>query len=370
MKGRPKGQEEAWAAAYCYVFLPSAFLYVLWVLAHALGCGKRRLYFLSGESYLIYLIAWHICEQWQFPLECRYLYLPGEAGIRGSADMPGIPAKHVRRAGETEGEKRRQEDMQEGDPQQKPARRETHRVTEDAPGDSGRQAALLGGYLEQEGLLGDVPYALVCGGWSGRRQKRLLRLLKKAGYRERVEGYYFGLYHYAGGMEERLCHSWYFSPAGGHWKKAFFSRNLFDCVFASPEGENVGYCVSEGRYVPVFGAEGNPNRKRIETEAAVLLKYAEYYTGDFGSGKDRMGRNPRLEMCVVTWLLSSFMGFASEEEARAFGSYRMDSGSRQAVLREVWPQRKESRAGGREVEGRKRNKAVFFCNPGADGQGD
>ena len=82
MKGRPKGQEEAWAAAYCYGFLPSAFLYVLWVLAHALGCGKRRLYFLSGESYLIYLIAWHICEQWQFPLECRYLYLPGEAGVR------------------------------------------------------------------------------------------------------------------------------------------------------------------------------------------------------------------------------------------------------------------------------------------------
>ena len=75
-------------------------------------------------------------------------------------------------------------------------------------------------------------------------------------------------------------------------------------------------------------------------------------------------------MPSLTWLLSSFMGFASEEEARAFGSYRMDSGSRQAVLREVWPQRKESRAGGREVEGRKRNKAVFFCNPGADGQGD
>ncbi len=324
MKGRAKGQEEAWAAAYCYVFLPSAFLYVLWVLAHALRCGKRRLYFLSGESYLMYLIAGHVCERWQFPLECRYLYLPGE---------PWQTAKDIR----------------EG---------------------SGQQAALLRGYLEQEGLLGEVPYALVCGGWSSGRQKRLCRLLKKAGHRGRTEGYYFGLHSYAEGMGEKLCHAWYFAPAGGGWKKAFFSRELFDCVFASPEGEIVGYCVSGGRYVPVFGAEGNPHRKRIETEAAVLLQYAEYYTGDFGSGKDRKGRNPRLEMCVVTWLLSSFMGFASAEEERAFGSCRTGSGSGPAALRGAWPRRKGSRAGGREVEGRKRNKAVFFCNPGTDGQGD
>ena len=347
MKAQKRGQrEEAWAAAFCYVLAPVLFLYVLWVLADALWDGKRRLYFLARDGYMMYSVAKYVCEQWQLPLECRYLHCSryslrsGEYKLLGESSLDyiclggmrvtlermfmrgGLTIEEAAEAGRYMGWERK---MQE--PLTYEQVRALKPVLKENPVFMGKMKehadaaySHVLGYLRQEGLFDSIPYAIVDSGWTGSVQRSIGRLLKSAGYDGKVEGYYFGMYEYAKGADPKCYHTWYFAPRGGNRKKAFFCNNLFECVFSSPEGMVKGYCRKKGRYEPVFAAESNPNRRKIEMGEDILLRYAEHYTG----GSREKNRDLRLEKRVAASLLNAFMGCPSMEEARVFGEYLFD----------------------------------------------
>ena len=347
MEEQKKGwREETWAAAFCYVLSPVLFLYVLWVLADALWDGKRRLYFLARDGYMMYSVAKYVCEQWQLPLECKYLYCSryslrcGEYKLLGKRSLDyiclggmrvtlermllrgGLTPEEAAEAGRYMGweQKMCKPLTYEQVKALKPLLKENPVFMSKMKEHANAAYPLVLGYLRQEGLMDSIPYAIVDSGWTGSVQRSISRLLKSAGYNGKVEGYYFGMYEYARGADPEHYHTWYFAPGGNNWKKAFFCNNLFECVFSSPEGMVRGYCRNGGRYEPVFAAESNPNRRKIELGVDILLRYAEYYTGGFGE----RDRNLRLEKRVAASLLNTFMGCPSMGEARVFGGYLFD----------------------------------------------
>ncbi len=354
MQTKKRGKrEEAWATAYCYVLAPVLFLFVLWVLADAMWNGKRRLYFLSRDGYMMYTVAKYVCERWQLPMECRYLYCSryslrgGEYRLLGKRSLDHIclggmrvtlermmmrgllTAEEAAEAGTYMGWEHKMHKLltYEQVKGMRPLLENNPLFMDKMREHSGEQYPYVTGYLRQEGLMDDVPYAIVDSGWTGTVQRSIHRLLKSAGYKGKVEGYYFGLYEYPKGADSGLYHTWYFAPKGKKWRKAFFCNNLFECVFSSPEAMVKGYCKNKGSYEPVFAAKSNKNRRYAEAGADILLRYAECYTGEsedkFGEA-DRMERNLRLEMRVAAKLLHSFMGCPSREEAEVFGSYLFD----------------------------------------------
>ncbi len=377
-KGRKAGPEDEWAAAFCYVLAPVMLSYVLWVLEDALESGKRRLYFLARDGYMMYRVAEYFCRQRHLRLECRYLYCSryalrcGEYGLLGDKSLDYICLggmevtleKMMERGGLTEaeiltagermgwGNRLRSRLSYEQVKALKPQLRDNPFFMERMMAHSAEAYPHVLGYLRQEGLLEDVSYAVVDSGWTGSIQRSINRLLRSAGCDRPAEGYYFGLYEYVEGVEPEHYLTWYFAPESGNVRKAFFCNNLFECVFSSPEGMTKGYCRNGDRLEPVFAMEENPNRKRIEEGTRLLLRYAERYAA--GDGRGIFGKKKRKdrEQKVSARLLSSLMGRPSAGEARIFGSYVFDDDvtgqERRAVARALTPEEvKEERLFGR-----------------------
>ena len=346
---------EPWRAAFCYVLAPALFGYVLWVLEDAVKSGKRRLYFLARDGYMMYLAAEYLCSAWHLPLECRYLYCSrmalrsGEYRLLGENSLEYICLGGMKVTLEKmlgRGGLNREEALAaasymglahemhrplsyEQIKDMKPLLKANPLFMERLEAHAEEEYTYVIGYLQQEGLLEEVPFALVDSGWTGSMQRSIQRLLESAGCHKKVEGYYFGLYEYAEGIDPETYHPWYFAPEHGNCRKAFFCNNLFECVFSSPEGMAKGYRWQEGRLGPVFVAEGNPNRKRIQAGLAILIRYAECYVRHVGKRDGSMTQKTSAEEAqecrpVLFRLLSSLMGRPSKGEAAAFGRYAFD----------------------------------------------
>lgn len=354
-KGERKAEpeEDVWLSAFCYVLAPVMLQYVLWVLASAMRDGKRRLYFLSRDGYMMYRVAEYFCGKWELPLECRYLYcsryalrsgeyfLLGEecldyvclggmhVTLRRMLQRGGLDGGEILKAADAMGLARRLDrPLDYGQVKEMKPLLKENAYFMDCMGKHAKKAySRVTGYLRQEGLTQAVPSAIVDSGWTGSVQRSLQRLLGSMGSDVRVEGYYFGLYEYVEGVDRERYHTWYFAPENGNMRKAFFSNNLFECVFSSPEGMAKGYRKDGERYVPVFAMGENPNRNHVEKGTGVLLQFAKHYAGDakpYGRRQSRGGRKSCSGRCVAGKLLSSFMGMPSVEEAAVFGGYLFD----------------------------------------------
>ena len=352
-KRKAEPEEEVWAAAFCYVLAPVLLSYVWWVLEDALKSGKQRLYFLARDGYMMYHIAEYFRRLWKLPLECRYLYCSryalrsGECGLLGDKSLDyiclggmevtlekmmergGLTAEEASAAGAYMGwESRMRKSLSyEQIKALKTQLKDNPFFMGKMMEHSKEEYPSVLGYLRQEGLLEEIPYAIVDSGWTGSVQRSISRLLESAGYNKTVEGYYFGLYEYVEGVKPEHYRTWYFAPENGNIRKAFFCNNLFECVFSSPEGMTKGYCRKEGRFEPVFAMRENPNRRRIEAGTELLLRYVQRYaagTGKGMSGWEKSEKERNREYRAAVRLLSSFMGRPSVAEARVFGSYAFD----------------------------------------------
>lgn len=75
------------------------------------------------------------------------------------------------------------------------------------------------GYLRQEGLLGNVRYAIVDSGWVGTIQKSMQTLLAQEKPGITLTGYYFGLYEYPVNRNNCRYEAYYFMPKGNVRKR-------------------------------------------------------------------------------------------------------------------------------------------------------
>lgn len=324
------------------VLAPAMNAFVLWVLQNALSSGKKRLYFLARDGYLMYRTALIYCEKFKLPVECRYLYcsrysvrIPmfhldiGEAMdyiCRGGIDVN--LAKILDRAGINEEEKEKTIKYlhMEGKGKDIIPYAKLEKVRQKlecchefiAAIEKNSREAMPGlqGYLRQEGLLDDISAAFVDSGWIGSMQKVLNRFLKTMGRKEEIEGYYWGLYELPAKVLISNYHCFYFSPLKGLKRKVNFSNCLFEVVFSAPHGMTLTYEKRKAGYVPVYGNTDLKTKKFIlETEHQLKL-----YTKQICEETESLTcinhcRNKK----TVEALLSLFMGKPIKEEAEVYG---------------------------------------------------
>lgn len=278
---------------YERVLAPTLYEFVLWVLQEALQSRKKRLYFLARDGYQMYLAARQLCKQYDLDIECRYLkvsryavrvpeyHLLGERCLEricvGGIDVTfekimqraALTDKEAGEiaafAGYTENYRKvinYHEVMQLKD-RLKKIPLLFHYI--DSHSKEAYGTAI--GYLTQEGLLEQVPYALVDSGWIGTIQQSIEHLLRQKQPDRKLEGYYFGLYEIPEGERKENYHSFYFTPWGEIKRKVHFSNSLFEVVFSAPEGMTLSYRTESGKdkiiYVPVTDSRENLNRERI-----------------------------------------------------------------------------------------------------------
>ena len=370
------------------VLAPALHSYVLWVLKEAMAGGKKRLYFLARDAFFMYEAAEKYCRAFDLPIECRYvsfsrysvripLYQFDFDEALGYICRGGIDVtmdKILNRAGLAEAEKEKVlEEL-----------REKHSFSPD------RQAFLpyaelakiremleecepfrtfvlqhsrealpaFEGYLTQEGLLDEIPMAVVDSGWVGSMQKllnRAVRLCREQRDRKEdpetagcggeiretgrtecgeekenfLEGYYWGLYELPGDVDADTYHCYFFSPEGDRKEKVYFSNCLFEAVFSAPHGMTMGYCRKDGAYEPVYAEITAEHRKFMENIGERFSRYGdsliletERQTEDEqGSGMKKFEfLASRMDRETVENLLGLFMAQPTRAEAEAFGS--------------------------------------------------
>lgn len=355
---------EVQAVVASFVMAPVLCGYLLWVLQEAVCSGKKRLYFLARDGYQMYQIAEALCKKLELPLECRYLYCSryalraAEYAIRREAALDylclgGIyvtPETVFHRAGIFGEEEIRQmaELLQIKDCKKQLSYLELKELKSRLATSMEFMVQLTKrfeaayvtaiGYLRQEGMFDEVPYALVDSGWSGSIQQSFRHLLNHAGKAGEIEGYYFGLYEYPKGVNRSTYHTYYFSPVSELLRKTMFNNNLFECICSSPEGMTEGYCFCDGNYVPKLANRTNPNAVKVEAHAFCFVRYAEKLgkelkeqpQSECKKGHWKKKYRGKEYLCIKRGhgflktserLLSLFMGNPTAEEAKEYGSY-------------------------------------------------
>ncbi|MFR2562545.1 MAG: hypothetical protein ACLS8R_07550 [Anaeromassilibacillus sp.] len=260
IRGLPAAGNDPMAAVCQYVLAPALGEFTLWLLYHTLKSGKQRLYFLARDGYLMSRAALLFCETLQLPLVCRYLScsryslrIPFFHLDQGAAlDAICRGGIHVTldqilaRAGLTEQERRLVAGelslpWKAGDVIPYAKLQEVRRRLQqcerflDAMNCHSRDAMPgLAGYLQQEGLLEEVPDAIVDSGWVGSMQMALNEVLASMGRTKPLEGYYWGLYALPPGADRGAYHCYDFAPDHGLTPKIFFNNCLFEAIFTAP----------------------------------------------------------------------------------------------------------------------------------------
>lgn len=419
----PENEEER--NVYDYVLAPALHGFVCWVLREAAAAGTKRLYFLARDGYLMYQAADKICKKLQLPISCKYLscsrysirvpmyhrnYTEAlEYICRGGIDL--TMDRILNRGALEEQEKQNVLEMLNEEFQRNS--QTMFRMQENIPYakleqirqalekniyfrnclESHSREALPGfeGYLEQEGLLDDIPSALVDSGWIGSMQKVLndaihfikekraayltdvrqtkpLNEVKTASGAEKIisekaastaeqtndkeaasniellnnteitdnrgtdlEGYYWGLYELPEDVDSKTYHSYYFSPGERIREKVYFSNSLFETIFSAPHGMTMGYCKMEDGYAPVYAEISEQQYHFMKKVEGHMLRYTEKMLPNIHSEADLLCENDRK---TIFRLLRIFMGEPTEAEVEQFGNHRfsddvLDDGNRQ-----------------------------------------
>lgn len=291
---------------YLALWAPTLVHYVIWVLHKAVQDGQKRLYFLSRDAYPMYLVAGELVKYLNIDMEIRYLRVSRYSlrmpeyhlmGIRclDRIFLSGIDVSMYRilnRAGLTETQMK---DICEEIGYDKPLHQNINRrdichwkeIAESCCengttnllnmiyGISEAAYANVSGYLEQEGLLENIRYAVVDSGWVGTIQKSIQRILevKKRGLA--ISGYYFGLYEYPVDKSQCTYKAYYFMPKGSVRRKSRFSNCLYEVMYSEPCSMVTGYESDHGVYRPVFSRIGSPNVEILQRNRDLLVIYIE-----------------------------------------------------------------------------------------------
>lgn len=331
------------ASLYLYTIAPVLTEFISWVLRQASLAGKKRLYFLSRDGYQMYLTALRLTGLQHINIECRYLYvsrysmrlpqyhLDPDKGIdricTGGIDV--TPERILQRAALSPEESeeilknaglqdKRREILDYRKIQKlKEKFRSGHKLQEYLEKHSLEEYENAMGYLEQEGLLSDVPYAIVDSGWVGTLQESMQTLIQSRRPELKVEGYYFGLYELPRDADPKNYHAWYFSHRRGLRRKAGFSNSLFEIICSSDEGMILYYRENSGRFLPMQDGKGNPNSLRLRKNLKILRDFLEQMQS---SPEEESGEvQARAGIRLAEKLIHLLMACPTDTELLAYG---------------------------------------------------
>ena len=329
--------------SFLYVLAPTITEYDNWVLKTAISQGKKRLYFLARDGYLMYQLAKRMAEERKLDIEIRYLevsryairsaeyYFLGPKALE-TICVGGIDItfeKIMKRALLTDEEAleiarlagyedRYKEGLNYRQIQElKEILRKIPELFQYMGPHSKECYQNVCGYLKQEGLFENIPYALVDSGWIGTLQMSIQNVVTHATKRDRkICGYYFGLYEIPKEAEKGQYQSYYFDPKDVK-RKIFFSNCLFETVFSALQGMTLGYEWNEQAYLPVYSVKKNPNGKEIQRFKRLLLDFGDSYLS-YEHVSDTLWEQEGKP--VVPKLLKLFMGTPTYEEAKSYGT--------------------------------------------------
>ena len=330
------------------VLAPALNGFMVWVLNQAMAQGIRRLYFLARDGYFMYKTACRYVEAYGLPLECRYFYcsrysvripcyhLDTEKAL-AYITLGGLDVTAERlytRAGfdEKQKEKLFQAGVLPYERKEQIPRKELAQIKEvlsknslfmDMLVENSRRALpAYRKYLKQEGLLEEIPAALVDSGWVGSMQKELNCSLQRFGRKEQIHGFYWGLYELPPDVDRFRYHTYYFSPEGELRRKAAFNNCLFETIFTAPHGMTLFYEQTDEKIRPVlseFSAGRAEGLKFIEEQ---FLTWQENFLGQISDTSFEMLAKAFMEKqicCAIEKNLKLFMHYPTKEEARLFG---------------------------------------------------
>ncbi len=354
---------------YLVLWAPTLVRYVMWVLYEAVRDGQKRLYFLSRDAYPMYLVAGELVKYLNIDLEIRYLRVS-----RYSLRMPeyhlmgiqcldhiflsGIDVSMYRilnRAGLTEAQMR---DVCKEIGYDKPLHQNINRkdicywkekvkdccengttsLLNSIYEISAAAYATASGYLEQEGLLENIRYAVVDSGWVGTIQKSIHRILAVKKPELTISGYYFGLYACPAGQTsgEHGCiyKAYYFMPKGSVWRKSRFSNCLYEVMYSEPCSMVKGYESDDGSYRPVFSQIGSPNVEILQRNRDLLVIYIKTLMQELGEQQTTWRQ--RLipgSAAMVEKMYSKLMSAPNRWEAAYYGSQQFSDDVSDAHMR-------------------------------------
>ncbi len=324
------------------VLCPVLTCYVLWILQQAKHLGLRRLYFISRDGYVPYLLAKHIAAKLLPEVECRYLYGSRQAwhlaGLR-EVDQAALQWMTGHCDGVTCGSLLRRVGLTWEKAQQiapgltatmggpdnpvteavqtafKEALQSEVYLIKTLMGNSKRAHNLLTHYAAQEGFFRDVPTGMVEIGWSGRTRASLERSLTGQNVAN-LHWLYLGLHHGACLKREDLVHCFLYGPEARREEIPYLPV-VVESFCLAPHGSVTGYREESNTVVPVF-------REDIEAQLEswgrghVLDAVREYVQqlpvelGEFPDTGDLVS--------VAYTMLSNFCTKPTEEEARLWGA--------------------------------------------------
>ncbi len=338
-----------------YVLAPALNGFVVWVLSQAMMRGIRRLYFLARDGYFMYQTACRYVEAFRLPVECRYFYC-SRYSVR-------IPSYHLAlekamsyitlgglnvtvekiylRAGF---DKMQRDAMHKagllpyGKDEQIPRRElafikkqlsDSRLFTENLIKNSRRALPAYEQYLRQEGMLEEIPAALVDSGWVGTMQKELDESLKRLGRKSSLSGFYWGLYEVPSDVDRSRYHTYFFSPEGQLRRKTLFNNCLFETVFTAPHGMTLSYRIKKEKIWPVFSEISDERIKRLtwmenrlaEWQRRFLQQKLSIIREAVCDSFDRLTKDfqKKETQRVIAKNMELFMHHPTKEEARVFG---------------------------------------------------
>ncbi len=328
---------------FLHIYAPVVTSYAEWVLDEAKALGKRRLYFLARDGWLLRSVAEVLAEEAGYCFDMRYLKVSrfslrmAEYGLLGDKCLDMICVggidisfqKIMKRAALTEEEARHVAELAGWKEKYriplnytqiqnlKNILRETKVFLEYVNRHSKECYDDTIGYLRQEGMMETVPYGLVDSGWVGTIQRSLQHLVSHALGREKeMEGFYFGLYELPKEAKRDRYHGYYINPEKKIKRKARFSICLFETLFSSPDGMTLGYEKKKDRYFSIESKSKNPNGDVIRQNK----KLSDLYAGIYREVSHTKSCTGRKKDCFVEKLLTRSMGIPTKLEAQLLGN--------------------------------------------------
>jgi predicted HAD superfamily hydrolase len=326
---------------------PLLFGFVYWCVRQAAERGIRRLYFIARDGQVLQRIAAEISSGWGFNIECRYLYgsrqawrVPALTGIGTEELAWATPSDHdlslenvCARLGleprQIAGLLREQgfpsygssEPLSEHELAAFRKALAQGRVLRLVKQAAEHARPLLIRYLQQEGLLEGVPFALVDLGWAGNLQRWLSQSLSLAGYADaaRLIGFYYGLRQETSVPPGNVMLV-YSSPAGSRrpaWRLQ--SSTMLEMFAAADHGSVTGYQARADRVFPTLAER--ENSAVLEWGLRGLQSAMLSFTRAFVSASG-IAQPPTVDMRKVTdRVFELFYRWPHRQEAEAWGAF-------------------------------------------------
>jgi hypothetical protein len=336
------------------VAAPVLCSYVLWALGEAIGMGLQRLYFISRDGEVLLEIAQRLLSAFwpKADMELRYLHGSRQAWVVPSLTVSGQDLgphmlqyfqntslkiafsrvfltredveKILPKYGFTTDDwerkftvfdwKRAKALVEDEDLQQLVLNR-AHEF---------RDCTL--GYLEQEGLMEDVPYGMVDLGWAGGQKGALESLLATRGKAAPIT-FFFGRARETCDARLQALRTYHFNIGRGEGiKRELVGITVLMEIFCASLSEGLrGYELRDGKYGPLYRRSNalQLHEWGFETMRGSILKFAENLAEHASDLKSPAWLPPELS----DLLLRAFWYRPTKAEARAWGQFPFEEDS-------------------------------------------